>query len=57
MMERFDKNKDGKLSKGELPDPMWERISRADANGDAALSKEELDTFREKMKPRQDDRE
>lgn len=38
----FDKNKDGKLSKEELPERMQRIIDRADANNDGAVDKEEL---------------
>lgn len=38
----FDKNKDGKLTKEELPERMQGMIERGDANGDGALDKEEL---------------
>lgn len=41
-LQRMDKNKDGKLSKDELPAQAWERLSRFDANKDGFLTKEEL---------------
>ena len=34
MFDRFDKDKDGKLSKDEVPPPMAERLVRADTNKD-----------------------
>jgi Ca2+-binding EF-hand superfamily protein len=42
VFSRFDKNKDGKLTKDEVPAAVWERISKADANHDGAVTKEEL---------------
>lgn len=38
----FDTNKDGQLSKSELPERMQGIFSRADANGDGHLTREEL---------------
>ena len=39
---RFDKNKDGKISKAEAPEFLWQRLSRDDANGDGLVSREEF---------------
>jgi Ca2+-binding EF-hand superfamily protein len=39
---RMDTNKDGKLSKDELPERMRENFARLDANGDGFLSEEEM---------------
>jgi Ca2+-binding EF-hand superfamily protein len=50
LFERFDKNKDGKLTKDEVPPFIWEHISKADANKDGAVTKAELEAFR-KQKP------
>jgi Ca2+-binding EF-hand superfamily protein len=41
--EQLDKNGDGKIVAGEVPDRLWQRISRADANNDNAVTKAELD--------------
>ena len=38
----FDKNKDGKLTKDELPERMQELIARGDTNKDGALDREEI---------------
>ena len=49
MVERmmsFDKNKDGLLSKSELPERMQMRFDSMDANKDGFLSKEELSNMR-----------
>ncbi|MBN1609164.1 MAG: hypothetical protein JW940_21220 [Polyangiaceae bacterium] len=40
--QRFDTNSDGKLEKSEVPDFVWERIGVADANGDGAVTKDEI---------------
>ena len=37
-----DSNKDGKLSKEELGDKLWQRMSAQDANGDGALDHKEV---------------
>ena len=41
----LDANKDGTLTKEELPDPLKERMGLADTNGDGAVSKQELETI------------
>ncbi|MEO8498842.1 MAG: hypothetical protein ABI614_27590 [Planctomycetota bacterium] len=41
MFSRMDKNNDGKLSKDEVPGPVWERLSNADSDGDGAVTKDE----------------
>jgi hypothetical protein len=38
----FDKNKDGKVSKDELPERMHDLIARGDTNKDGALDKDEI---------------
>ncbi len=47
--DRLDANKDGKLTKDELPERAAERIMQADADGDGEVTKEELEAAREKM--------
>jgi len=42
MFDRLDKNKDGNLSKSEVPPKMQERFAELDKNGNELLSKEEL---------------
>ncbi len=42
LFDRLDSNKDGRVSKEEAPDRLWERISKADADGDGSISKEEI---------------
>src|SRR5690242_7635948 len=37
-----DKNKDGKLTADEVSPALWKRLAAFDADGDGALSKEEL---------------
>jgi EF hand len=41
----FDKNKDGKVTKDELPERMHHRIDLGDTNKDGALDKEEIIEF------------
>src|SRR5262245_56746595 len=38
----FDKNKDGKVTKDELPERMHDLIARGDTNKDGALDKDEI---------------
>ena len=45
----MDENKDGKLSKDELPERMQRMIERADMNEDGFLSQEELKQMSERM--------
>ncbi len=40
--ETADKNGDGKLTQDEAPPELWARISKADADGDQAVTREEL---------------
>ena len=42
VFSRYDADKDGKLSKTEVPAEMWDRLSKADENADGLVSKEEL---------------
>lgn len=47
--ENADKNGDGKLTKDEVPEQGWARMSEADKDGDQAVTKEELAAhFRER---------
>ncbi len=40
---KMDENKDGKLSKDEVPPEMWNRLSNADEDADGTVSKGELE--------------
>jgi Ca2+-binding EF-hand superfamily protein len=40
---QFDKNKDGKLTKDEVPSQMWDRLAAADSDGDGSVSKREFE--------------
>lgn len=42
MFSRMDQNKDGKLSKDEVPGLMWERLSHLDRDGDGWVTKDEV---------------
>lgn len=44
--DRIDKNSDGKITKDEATDWLWERIVRADTDSDGALTRQELETMR-----------
>ncbi|MEM9281021.1 MAG: alpha/beta hydrolase fold domain-containing protein [Verrucomicrobiota bacterium] len=44
--DNWDKNKDGKLSRDELPPQAQRNFDRADANGDGSISREEDQAFR-----------
>ncbi|MEQ9407789.1 MAG: hypothetical protein RIK87_08675 [Fuerstiella sp.] len=43
MLTRFDQNKDGKLARDELPEPMQERFARMDRNEDSFVDRAELE--------------
>jgi hypothetical protein len=43
MFPRYDADKDGRLSKSEVPAEMWEKMSKADENADGLISREELE--------------
>ena len=38
---KFDKDKSGTLTSDEVPEKLWSRISKADTDGDGAVSKAE----------------
>jgi len=42
ILERFDKNKDGKIGKDEAPERMKDRFGELDKNQDGAIDKDEL---------------
>jgi len=44
MFDHFDEDKDGKLTENEVPTPLWQRISRADKDGDKSVTKDEMRT-------------
>lgn len=45
LFERFDKDKSGALTKDNVPSPLWNPLSRADANEDGKVTREELETY------------
>ncbi|MCA9644193.1 MAG: hypothetical protein KC492_26045 [Myxococcales bacterium] len=53
---KFDTNKDGKLTEGEVPERAWNRLSKADANGDKAVTKAELKAKMAEMKAKHAER-
>ena len=56
VFRRFDGNKDGKLVKDEIPEFVQQFILPADADGDAAVTKEELRASRQRRRPGGKDR-
>lgn len=42
IFKKHDANSDGKLTASEVPERKWKRLSKADANGDNAVTKAEL---------------
>ena len=51
LLERFDKNKDGKLTKPELPEFIWDRLSKADTNSDGEITKDEIEAHMKTIRP------
>lgn len=47
-ISQFDKDKDGKLSKDEVPPEVWARMSKADKNADGLVSAKELEQAHQK---------
>ena len=41
-LSKLDKNKDGKLQKDEVPEPLWDKLSNADTNKDGAVTADEI---------------
>ena len=52
MMERFDPEHKGFVTKDSVPEGIWDRISKADTNGDGKVSKEELEAHLKTLQPR-----
>nr|WP_010585362.1 hypothetical protein [Schlesneria paludicola] len=52
LLERFDKAKKGSLSKDDVPEHLWNRLSNADTNKDGVVSKDELETHFKNLPPR-----
>ena len=51
MFQRMDRNHDGKLSKDELPEFLWSRLSAGDSDKNGSLSKPELEEFLKQQRP------
>lgn len=45
LLKAFDKNADGALAGTEVPGRMWDRLSRADANDDGFVTRQEFDAL------------
>lgn len=54
LFERFDKDKTGSLTKDNVPERVWDRISKADSNSDGKVSKEELQAHMKAHRPNRD---
>ncbi|MCP4405664.1 MAG: EF-hand domain-containing protein, partial [bacterium] len=48
IFSRFDRNTDGKLTEGEVPAPLWKRLSNMDTDGDKLITLEEFGKSRMK---------
>jgi len=51
IFSRFDRNSDGKLTEGEVPAGLWQRLSNMDANNDGAITPEEFGKNRNRQPP------
>ncbi len=51
VFQRFDRNRDGKLQKAEIPTAVQQFILPADTNGDDVVTKEELQASRQRQRP------
>ncbi len=51
---QFDKNEDGKIERGELPEHMGAQFDRFDANSDGYVDREELESGERRLR-RSDD--
>jgi EF hand len=49
LLGAFDANDDGALDEDEVPPWLWQRLSRADANGDGVVTRAEFDAYRKKL--------
>ncbi len=54
VFERFDANGDGRLQQSEVPEPVWQHVSVADADHDGAVTRDEMQAARAsgKLQPR-----
>ena len=52
IFHKFDKNKDGALTSDEVPARLWERLSKCDADGNGAVTKEEAKACKGKREGR-----
>ena len=51
VFQRFDRNRDGKLQKAEIPTAVQQYILSADTNGDDVVTKAELQASRQRQRP------
>ena len=52
LFQKFDQNEDGALTSDEVPEKLWTRISKADADGSGGVTKEELKAAHKERKGR-----
>lgn len=52
LIEKFDENGSTELTENEVPERLWERLSKADANGNGAVTLEELEAAKTQMADR-----
>lgn len=45
LLKNFDKNRDGALSKEEVPAPVWNRMAKADTNNNNVITREEYNAY------------
>ena len=57
LLTEMDENEDGKLTKNEVPEFAWSRLSRADKNDDGAITEDELKKARASFLSRDRDRD
>lgn len=55
ILGKYDEDKDGKLSKEEVPEDMWSKLSRADENADGLVSKSEMEAVYKKSRQYQEE--
>lgn len=46
LLQAFDADGNGALEQGEVPGRVWSRLSKADANGNGSVSREEFEGYK-----------
>ena len=52
IFNRYDKNRDNRITRDELPPDMQDKVMRADANGDGAVTRQEWEAARQRVQRR-----